>query len=69
MAKLYPPYIEGVLPAFGLKYNKDKEDWDGVIVIPFSLNKAVSQKDVLGMKIKIKSVQNDVLLGSANVYQ
>ena len=58
MAKLYPPYIEGTLPAFGL----DKKG-DGTIVIPFSHNKAVSPTDI-GSRIamKVKAVQNDVLM-------
>ena len=58
MAKLYPPYIEGVLPAFCLDANGD-----GEITIPFANNKAVSIADIGGMAIKVKSVQNDVLIG------
>jgi hypothetical protein len=62
MAKLYPPYIEGVLPAFCLDANGD-----GEITIPFANNKAVSTTDIGGMAIKVKSVQNDVLIDDFSV--
>lgn len=61
MAKLYPPYIEGVLPAFCVNSNGG-----GEIVIPFAHNKAVSTADINtegnSMAIKVKTVQNDVLI-------
>lgn len=60
MAKLYPPYIEGTLPAFCLD-----DKGDGTITIPFAHNKAVSESDIgSNMYVKIKTVQNDVLIGS-----
>ena len=60
MAKLYPPYIEGTLPAFCLN-----SDGGGVITIPFAHNKAVSIADIGSkMYVKVKTVQNDVLIGS-----
>lgn len=59
MAKLYPPYIEGTLPAFCLD-----SAGNGVMTIPFAYNKAVSKTEISDlMAIKIKTVQNDVLLG------
>lgn len=59
MAKLYPPYIEGTLPAFCLD-----SDGGGTIVIPFTLNRAVSKSEISDrIKAKIKTVQKDVLLG------
>lgn len=58
MAKLYPPYIEGTLPAFCLN------NGDGELVIPFAHNRAISNiGDIKSFAIKIKTVQNDVLLG------
>ena len=61
MAKLYPPYLEGTLPAFCL----DVETGGGTLTIPFSHNKAVdARNDVVGIAVKIKTVQNDVLLTS-----
>ena len=76
MAKLYPPYIEGTLPAFGL-YIADTIDSDGVkhnagdgtIIIPFAHNKAVSKSDTLTIALKVKTVQNDVLITSFQVPQ
>jgi hypothetical protein len=41
MSKLYPPYIEGILPAF-VKNNPF------VITIPYSMNPSVSSADVKG---------------------
>ena len=62
MAKLYPPYIEGTLPAFWLD-----EEGNGTITIPFALNKAVSSADIKGMYVKIKTVQNDILINSFRI--
>lgn len=60
MAKLYPPYIEGTLPAFCVDVNTG----DGVLTIPFAHNKAVSTDEILGIAVKVKTVQNDVLITS-----
>lgn len=46
--KLYPPVIEGVLPAF----------CGSVIQIPFTMNKSVSKDEISGFALKIKTVQN-----------
>lgn len=59
MAKLYPPYIEGSLPAFCLN-----EEGTGVMPVPFAYNKAVSKLEVKSIIGKFKTIQNDVLLGS-----
>ena len=48
LKKLYPPNIEGTIPAF----------YGTTLVVPFSMNKAVAKKDVHGMIIKIKTVQS-----------
>lgn len=62
MAKLYPPYIEGTLPAFCLN-----SAGDGTVTIPFAHNKAVSISDIGPvMYVKVKTVQNDVLIGSSS---
>ena len=62
MAKLYPPYLEGTLPAFSLS-----KQGNGTMTIPFVLNKAVSSTEVQSVKIKIKTVQNDALLASVDL--
>lgn len=59
MAKLYPPYLEGTLPAFSLD-----DKGNGVMTIPFTFNRATNVANVTSAKIKIKTVQNDVLLAS-----
>jgi hypothetical protein len=52
MAKLYPPHIEGVIPAF----------YGTTFVVPFVMNKTVSRNQVNGIAIKIKSIHNNNLV-------
>lgn len=55
--KLYPPYIEGKLPAFtDLK----------LVKIPFEMNKTVGKNDFNGMKLIIKDVYTNNLIGQAS---
>jgi hypothetical protein len=58
MAKLYPPYIEGTIPAF-----YKTVDSDGTVraelTVPFSMNKAVSKWEVKGFSLKLKNVFGD----------
>jgi hypothetical protein len=60
MAKLYPPSIEGKLPAFAGETLK----------IPITMNRAVSLNQVSGMRAMIKTVQTSqlkaTLVGSLN---
>lgn len=56
--KLYPPQIEGTIPAFCTKNGTTE------LVVPFSLNRAVSKNEIAGFVIKIKTVQGGVLLWS-----
>ncbi len=61
MAKLYPPYIEGTLPAFCL----ESGDGEKYFTIPFAHNQAVGSTDMSNtMYIKVKTVQNDTLIGA-----
>ena len=39
--KLYPPYIEGIIPSFSLVSGMGT-----VITVPFSMNRAVSQNEI-----------------------
>lgn len=50
MAKLYPPNIKGVIPAF----------YGTTLVVPFSMNKAVSEKEISGFEVKIKTISGEV---------
>lgn len=56
MAKLFPPLVDGVIPAFC-------ED-NGIVklTVPFSLNRGVSKTQVAGIALKIKTVQSSSYL-------
>lgn len=56
MAKLFPPLIEGVIPAFYSENGTVK------ITVPFSMNKAVSKIQVSGFVLKAKTVQSSTYL-------
>ena len=53
--KLYPPIISGTIPAF---YSESMENGatSAKIVVPFSMNRAVSDNDIKGFQLKIKTV-------------
>lgn len=54
MAKLYPPNINGTIPAFC------NNDGTVLITVPFSMNKAVSNSEISGFALKIKTVSGVV---------
>ena len=54
MAKLYPPVIEGTIPAFS----------GTSIEVPFSMNRAVSTSEISGLVLKIKKI-NGTVIGTA----
>ena len=58
LKKLYPPEIEGIIPAF----------CGTVLTVPFSMNKTVSKSEVSGMILKIKTVYSNQYLGAAKTY-
>lgn len=49
MAKLYPPVIEGTIPAFN---GTD-------LTVPFSMNRSVSIAQIGGFALKIKTIQSN----------
>lgn len=56
MSKLYPPYIEGTIPAFC-------DSKEGTILkVPFSMNRAVGKREVAGFYLKIKTIHSDKYL-------
>ena len=61
MAKLYPPYIEGTIPAF---YKDEENDGAVFLTVPLSMNKAVGEPDVKSFVLKIKTAQTGILLGT-----
>lgn len=56
MAKLFPPLVNGIIPAFY------EEDGTVKITVPFSLNRAVSKSQIKGIVLKIKTVQSSSYL-------
>lgn len=51
MVKLYPPYIQGSVPAFS----------DHILSVPFSINKTVNAAEVSGIRLLIKDLYNNFL--------
>lgn len=62
MAKLNPPILEAVLPAFA-----KASDGTATIRIPFQLNRSVGESDIKGLKVLIKSVQSNTVLYSTDM--
>lgn len=56
MAKLYPPNIEGTIPAF----------YGTTIVVPFSMNRAVGSAEVKSFSLKVKKVNNTEIILTKN---
>ncbi len=52
MAKLYPPNIEGSIPAF----------YGTALTVPFSMNRSVGRQEVKGITLKVKTVQSNSFL-------
>ncbi len=57
---IYPPSIEGILPAF-IK----KENGKGQLIVPFTFNSATTLGDWDGAVIKVKTIQEDVVIAQA----
>lgn len=55
---LYPPQIEGTIPAFCREH--------GQIAIPFVMNKTVGWNEIDGFSIKIKNIQNNEIIITLN---
>ena len=56
MVKLYPPYIEGSIPAF---FGKK-------LIVPYEMNKTVGYNDIIGFKLKIMTVTTNKIIGYVN---
>lgn len=57
MDKLYPPYIEGTIPAFC-----EDEKGNRILTIPFTMNKTVSTDSVWGFALRMKTIQSNQLV-------
>lgn len=53
--KLHPPIIEGAIPAF----------YASKLIVPFTMNKSVSENEIFGFALKIKTVQSNYLILSS----
>ena len=61
MAKLYPPTIPGALPA------TIANSTNRIMEIPFTLNKSVGISDIIKIRIKVKSVTENRVLGTKDL--
>ena len=59
--KLYPPNIEGTLPAFCSTKNEQGESMI-TLPIPYSMNRAVSRSEIIGFAVKIKPINSNRIL-------
>lgn len=59
MAKLYPPYLEGTIPAF----------YGDSITVPFSMNRAVGKDEIRGFSLLIKSIQTSKQLEEITAFK
>ena len=57
MAKLYPPHIEGALPAF----------CGNTLIIPFEHSRAVSQSEITGYHFILKDIQQSMIVTQGQV--
>lgn len=59
--KLYPPIINGVLPAFyrTTRASNDDTPWEIKITVPFSMNQMVGTAQVKSMFLRLKTVQTN----------
>ena len=62
--KLYPPYLEGTIPAFYTTVDPNTKEETTIMKVPFSMNRAVGENVVGGFILKIKSVQSNSVLGT-----
>jgi len=53
--RLYPPLIEGTIPAFYLRYKNDNPS-SAVVTVPFSMNRATSISEIGGMRLRFKYI-------------
>jgi len=60
MARLYPPVIEEVLPAFCLTIDRETEEKIGASInVSFNLNRAVANAEVGGLAIRMRTVSTN----------
>ena len=60
--KLYPPYIEGKLPAFTRQDDGNLESYSVTIKVPFQLNPAVGESDYDSMSIIVRNISSNTTI-------
>ena len=61
--KLYPPIIDGVLPAFYLNYDSSQSFLKTTtITVPFTMNNAVSEVQIKGFSLRLRTVSSGTYL-------
>lgn len=60
--KLYPPYLEGTIPAF--TFTKVEDTQKIFLEVPFTMNRAVSTEDVDSYSLLVKKVSSNKVIGT-----
>lgn len=58
-SKLYPPQVDGILPAFYKSYDDNDKVTGAELAIPFGLNRAVALKEIYKLRIRLKTVSTN----------
>lgn len=69
-SKLYPPQVEGILPAFYKSYDDDGEVTGAALTIPFGLNRAVALNEIYKLEIRLKTVSTNtqIFMGACDTW-
>jgi hypothetical protein len=65
--KLYPPYIEGNLPAFGterVEVGADKTEEHIILYLQFIMNKGVSLSQIKGYSLQVKKITTNQIIAT-----
>ena len=60
--KLYPPQINGSIPAFCTVKDKETQKEKTVLTVPYTMNKTVGRNEIGGFKLQIKTSHSNTLL-------
>lgn len=66
MARLYPPVIEEVLPAFCLNYKSDEKS-GATINVNFNLNRAVANAEIKDMVLRLRTISTNKYIITENI--
>lgn len=66
--RLYPPYIEGTIPAFYGTVGMNASDVEYRLTVPFSMNKGVGIKEINGFRVRIKNIQSNNIVAEITKY-